>query len=65
MEQKEAFPRHDVIHWPTEGEPARLFIKDPGGLTFDTGEGKARGHFDFSECEPPDYQAFPLNGRNR
>ncbi len=58
-------PRHRVTYWPTKRYPERGFVNDPEGLSFDTGEGIARGHFDFSECDPPDYDQFPLNGRTQ
>lgn len=39
------------------------FVPTKKGLSFPGCFGT--GHFDFSGQEPPDFQAFPLNGRNR
>ncbi len=46
--RKQAFPKHDVIHIPTEKHPQRRFVKDPEGLYF---EGFGNGHFDFSPLD--------------
>ena len=39
------------------------FVKTKKGLSFPGCFGT--GHFDFTGQEPPDFQAFPINGRNK